>query len=88
MVTSTTSLYDQISQKNNPNKLLNLNFFVWWLNSHSSVILGHHEMMSQKYKLSALIIDGPNIYEHFLPIDGSTKLKSQGTCLHIPSCPF
>jgi hypothetical protein len=33
-------------------------------------------------------IDGPDIYEHLLSIDGSTKLSSQGTHLDIPSHPF
>jgi hypothetical protein len=87
-VTSKTSRYDQISQKNNPNKLLKLNSFVWWLNAHISVILGHHKMMSQKFKISALTINGPNIYKHLLSIDGGAKLSSQGTRLDIPSCPF
>jgi hypothetical protein len=74
--TSKTSLYDQISQKNNPNKSLNQNTFVWWLNTHNSVISEHCEMMSQKFKLSALMIDGPNIYKDLSPIEGSTKLSS------------
>jgi hypothetical protein len=52
-----------------------------------SVILGYHEMMSQKFKISALTIDGSNIYKHLLPIDGNAKLNSQGTHLDIPSCP-
>jgi hypothetical protein len=89
-VTSKTSRYDPISQKNNPNKSLKLDSFVQWLNAHISVILGHHETMSQKIKISALMINGPNIYEHLLSIDGSTKLSSRGlgTHLDIPSHPF
>jgi hypothetical protein len=87
-VTSKTSPYDQISQKNNPNKSLKLNSFVWCLNAHISVILGHCEMMSRKSKFSALMIDGANIYKHLLSIDGSTELSSRGTRLDIPSHPF
>jgi hypothetical protein len=87
-ITSKTSRYDQISQKNNPNKSLKLNSFVWCLNAHISVILGHCEMISQKSKISALTIDAPNIYKHLLSIDGSAKLSSRGTCLDIPSHPF
>jgi hypothetical protein len=87
-VTSKASHYGQISQKNNPNKSLKLNSFVWWLNAHISVFLGHCEMMSQKIIISALTIDGPNIYEHLLSIDGGTKLSSRGMRLDIPSRPF
>jgi hypothetical protein len=52
-VTSKTSCYDQISQKNNPNKSLKLDSFVQWLNAHIFVISGHCETMSQKIKISA-----------------------------------
>jgi hypothetical protein len=86
-VTSKTSRYDQISQKNSPNKSLKLNSFVRWWNAYISVISGHLETMSQKFKISALTIDGLNIYKHLLPIDGSAKLSSRGTRLDIPFCP-
>jgi hypothetical protein len=41
-----------------------------------------------KIKISALTIDGSNIYKHLFPIDGSMKLSSQGTHLDTPSRPF
>jgi hypothetical protein len=57
-VTSKTSRYDQISQKNNPDKSLKLNSFVRWWKAYISVISGHLETMSQRFKISALTIDG------------------------------